>query len=607
MSTEPGSSSTQPDEQPIGGSTNTVALLKASILNADYGALQEHLETNHTEQSMLNRCLMLGLQDVQRKMQKMERVAPALQLLLQSGAKWNSDDAFEHQMTPYHLICKSAGDHHELVELLIQSSKRTLLGAKDYYRYTALMYAVKNANINCLRSLIAHGACVKIDYTYVEKQPICLAIHGLKDHSKHSSIIMTLIFDLLLDNGADVNKAMRTAMSLGNIESMKKLIAKGAKLKHDNGYDWKLMAKRGPVNLLRCLYNSAFGKGYTGQNGRYTLWWVTQSGQVDAIRYLLDLGVTMPTHMRVHMAEACHELCKHCGRDTLVLDLPLYLEDPVDEALSMDKLDIVQLFEEYGSQSFKHLSTFRLAMTCSSVTVIEYLHRKYGHSLNINYTTSDIKVYPHYKHWTFLSEACIYPATKSIVYLLEQGADLNKVAKDRCPSALMVAILSSHVEVIALLICNGADTNFRSYDYKYGDVLPFETAVLYDRGSHQLGHVYVAEMLLVSGCSCGVFSLEEDHTFKAKLGNCEIINLMMKWNVQENNVKPLKQQCRREILKHLSPRASKMIEKLPLPPGLIKYLSIPELDDIVARCKRMRFNKYGIKRYKTISGLRFFQ
>ena len=65
-------------------------------------------------------------------------------------------------------------------------------------------------------------------------------------------------------------------------------------------------------------------------------------------------------------------------------------------------------------------------------------------------------------------------------------------------------------------------------------------------------------------------------------------NLMMNWKVQENNVKPLKQQCRRLILKHLSPRASKMIEKLPLPQCLIKYLSVPELDDIMFEFRKER-------------------
>ena len=155
---------------------------------------------------------------------------------------------------------------------------------------------------------------------------------------------------------------------------------------------------------------------------------------------------------------------------------------------------------------------------------------------------------------------------------MEHGADLNKGDTDGCSSALLVAIQSRRLDLIVLLISNGVDINFRSYDYRYGYVLPFEAAVLDDNLSDR-DFFKVAEILLVSGCSCGVFSLKKDHKFKTEYINDRTKNLVMKWNVQENNVKPLKQQCRRVILKHLSPRASKMIEKLPLPQCLIKYLS----------------------------------
>ena len=269
MSTEPAadSSSTQPDEQTIGGSTNTVTFLEACILNADYDALKEHLENNETEQSMLDRCLMLVLQIVQRKEQEMRRVAPALQLLLQSGAKWNPDSLLEHQMTPFHLICLSAGDHHDLLDLLIQSSEQTLLHklhVKDDCKYTALMYAVKNANINCLRSLITHGAEVKL-YNY-KRDLLLLAIEELQDRSKQCPIIMAEIFDLLLDNGADVNIALSQAISLGRVECIKKLIVKGANLDYDDGYVWQMTAGYG-VDMLNCLFDRGIDKDVTDKQG----------------------------------------------------------------------------------------------------------------------------------------------------------------------------------------------------------------------------------------------------------------------------------------------------------------------------------------------------
>ena len=598
MSTEStaDSSNTPPDEQTIGGSTNTVALFEACILNADHDALQEHLENNKTEQSMLDRCLMLGLQIVQRKEQELGRVSPVLQLLWESGAKWYPDSLLEDQMTPYHLICQSAGDHCELLDLLIESFERSLLHVKDSNGCTALMYAVENANINCLKSLITHGAEVITDSH--KRDLIFLAIEELHDHSKQSAIIMTEIFDLLLDNGADINKALSHAISLGRVECIKKLIVKGANIEYDDGYVWRLTVGYG-VDMLNCFLNCGIDKDVTDRDGRSLLWYVTKSGKVDAIRYLLDLGVKVP----IYVSKTSHEDCKHCGVDTLVIDTKHQIQDPSMEAIRRHKVAVIQLLEEYGSETFKHFNAFRLAVIYDSVTVLEYLHRSYRHPLNINYSVSNL--HSDCKHWNLLKEACYCRSIESVQYLLEHGADLNTV--DRCFSSLMVVIQSSQIELVALLICNGVDINFRSYDYKYGEILPFEGVVLYGNRMEQIGDIYTVELLLVSGCSCGVFSLEEDHKFHQSTDKhfaFETKNLMIKWNVHENIVKPLKQQCRRMILKHLSPRASKMIEKLPLPQCLIKYLSIPELDDIVDRYRRMRIS-YSIT-LETLSDFRFF-
>ena len=118
-------------------------------------------------------------------------------------------------------------------------------------------------------------------------------------------------------------------------------------------------------------------------------------------------------------------------------------------------------------------------------------------------------------------------------------------------------------------------------------VLPFEASVLRDR-------LYVTEMLLVSGCSYGMFSLDNNLEIKDNRES-DLKDLMKKWNVDENNVKPLQQQCRRMILNHLSPQADKKIMKMPLPPIIINYLSIPELDDILTACRNStRMNRYKV-------------
>ena len=161
-----------------------------------------------------------------------------------------------------------------------------------------------------------------------------------------------------------------------------------------------------------------------------------------------------------------------------------------------------------------------------------------------------------------------------IKLLLDHGAD---PAKQMCSptsvNAIMTAIAYGNLYVIAQYIRSGVNINLRSYDRSYGKVIPFEASVL--RGYHD-----VAKMFLISRCSCGVFNLEGNRKFKNNL-EPEVEKLMKEWKVQENNVTPLMQRCRNVILNHLSPRADKKIEKLPLPRWIIKFLKISEIDDMV--------------------------
>ena len=87
-------------------------------------------------------------------------MAPAITLLLQSGAKWNRDALLEEQKTPYHIICESPGDHHELWDLMIKSYQQRIIHTVAINSRTAMMCAVDNANIDCIKCLLANGADV---------------------------------------------------------------------------------------------------------------------------------------------------------------------------------------------------------------------------------------------------------------------------------------------------------------------------------------------------------------------------------------------------------------------------------------------------------------
>ena len=241
------SNSSSDDEQPTRSTIDTYTFLENCVLDADHKALEEHLENNLVQQSDLDRCLFRGLRIVQRKKRQLSSLAQTLTNLLHSGAKWNSDTLLDYRQTPYHIICESPGDHHELLDMLIRSCQLRTIDAEDSRMCTALEYAVRNTNINCLKCLIA--------------------------------------------NGVDV-------------------IGKHMWLKHNYGCAWTLVACLGNVELLKCLFNRGIDKDATDLVGLSVLWCVVVSGNVEAVRYLLDIGVAI-----LNYAPKVHEIqCERCKK-----------------------------------------------------------------------------------------------------------------------------------------------------------------------------------------------------------------------------------------------------------------------------------------------------
>ena len=519
------SNSSSDNEQPTRSTIDTYTFLETCVLNADHKALEEHLWSNLVQQSDLDKCLVRELRIVQRKERQLSQVAHTLTLLLQFGAKWNSDTLLDDQKTPYHIICDSPGDYHELLDKMIKSCQQRMIDAEDIRMSTALVYAVRNANINCLKCLIA--------------------------------------------NGADV-------------------IGKPMWRKHDYGYLWSLVARLGNVELLKCLFNRGIDKDATDQVGLSVLCWVVHSDNIEAVRYLLDIGVTI-----LNYAPTVHETqCECCQKDRLVIeckvDRHLFEEDgrtlvykfseegqdPCMIAIGNNMLEIVKLLDERGSQICKSFTALRHAVIWGGVDVASYLLNNYNYHTNIEYILkiADKRGGP----YTLLSEPKRVFTAKITKLLLDHWADPAKpICAQTCRNAIMTAICCGHLKTIAQYIRSGVDINFRSYHGTYDatNSLPFETSVLY-------GHLSVVKMLLVSGCSCGVFSLNNNHKFKVNI-KPDLEVLMKEWKVQENNVTPLQQRCRCVILNHLSPRADMKIGKLPLPGLIIKFLSIPELDAIL--------------------------
>ena len=164
MSMEPTSEITQtlPEDSTPRSSTNTGSLSVTCTFDVNHNDLKQSL-MHKVRQSVLDEYLLCLFQMVQKKDRKLRHVAPALKSLLEFSAKWQDGALLEGQMTPHHIICQAKCDNHELLDLIIACFGRSLINSKSYDGSTALLHAVKNANLKCAKSLIANGANVNLE------------------------------------------------------------------------------------------------------------------------------------------------------------------------------------------------------------------------------------------------------------------------------------------------------------------------------------------------------------------------------------------------------------------------------------------------------------
>ena len=582
------------EEQIWENCAKTRTLLRAALNHGEHKLFKEHLENNPEHQDFVG-CLAHGIHLVTANNRQLSEVASTLTLLLQYGTKWSCEDLLTPGTpTPYHLICRATGDHHELLQLMIKELEGRLVDAKDDAEFTALMYAVNNANIKCVKTLIANEADANLfviprrfqcmpeitDMVNEEVSPLIDAIMLLHPNSHYPSDIMMEIFDVLLDSVADVNKPCfyhnRTpimyAAQMGNARCVEKLIHKRADLyiADDAGDNvWTIAAREGNMDVLKCLIeNHGIDK-----NGLNILYWAVKSGNIEAVRYMLNLGMTttadIPQEKRLEACEASHQnISRH-----IINGIQLKAELFKETIGRHNRPEVVKLLDEYGCQLCKSDEALRYAVYMDRVDLVDYLLCKNKYSLNndniVNYSCGR-----RHSHQAPLISACQNYSVEMIELLVEHGADPNTGRYvDKCSSAINIAIYSGHIEMIAHMIRGGVEVNTRSNCPDIGVVLPFEAAV-------RRSFIYEAEMLLAYECSRGVHSLDINHPLKNTL-HPDLQTLLKECEVEKNIVLPLKQRCRMVILNHLCPQADKKINELPLPTVLIKYLSIPEIDDIL--------------------------
>ena len=295
-------------------------LLVNAYMLGEHEALKECIENNPAQQTLVG-SLEYGMELVTHKTLTMSEIAPTMKMLLQYGAKWGR--LVKCKVMPYHVICGSTGDHYELLELMIKELGRTLVNAKDYGDCTALMAAVRNANVKCVECLISNGADVNLmnkkfihswgsgvsDMINYSSSPLIDSISMLHSNSQCSHDIMMKIIDILLENGADVNQPcciqrctpVMYAAVVGNVNCAKKLIQKGAKLDctdKDGNVLCTVAARIGNVEMLKCLLEDyKVDKNFVNDKGCSVLYCAVSSGNIEAVRYLLSLRVKITSYI----------------------------------------------------------------------------------------------------------------------------------------------------------------------------------------------------------------------------------------------------------------------------------------------------------------------
>ena len=134
---------------------------------------------------------------------------------------------------------------------------------------------------------------------------------------------------------------------------------------------WSLVARCGDVETLKCLFKRGIDKDSIDKDGFSILWHVVTHGNIEAVLYMLDLGVAIPNYS----PEERKTQCEHCKEDRLIIDTKSrqQLQNP------WNILKMIKLLEKHGSQNCKLFNALRNAVTYGSVDVTSYLLNNYNY------------------------------------------------------------------------------------------------------------------------------------------------------------------------------------------------------------------------------------
>ena len=221
---------------------------------------------------------------------------------------------------------------------------------------------------------------------------------------------------------------------------------------------WPVIAKQGSVELLKYMFGHGIDKDAKSKRGRNVLSYVVASGNIEAIQYVLNLGVTFTNYL-----PGTDEMrCRHCAtkRQIVAPGKGCKSHDPRMVACKLNMPHVVQLLEEYGGETFKYTYALIHAVGRGNLEVVDYLLKKYNYPENDEYL---MEPYGYYGCQNLLSDACRFGSQQMVQLLLDHGVHPNKKTCDGAGFSVVTTAIERHnAGVLACLLRCGVDINQKS-------------------------------------------------------------------------------------------------------------------------------------------------
>ncbi|XP_041729422.1 ankyrin repeat and SOCS box protein 2 isoform X1 [Coregonus clupeaformis] len=495
---------------------------------------------------------------------------------------------------------------------------RVLLGAQpgminkcDLKGQTALILAVGREKVACVEALLEKGADTELA-TKERETPLYKACER-----ENAEIVA-----ILLNHGAVVNKhciqgwtAFQEAVSRNSVEICEMLVQAGAKLSPTNMYGITPLftaAQSGCVETLKFLIKHGADINSEASDGATALYEAAKNGHEDIVKLLLSQNADankagkkglLPLHIAAQRGTD--------GKTLLTYDIYNY-----DKSVNIVLLLIKATSKSRVNRS--GISPLHLAAECNRDEVLEVLIEA-GYDVDAILSEDHSKMYEDHRSTT-LYFAVANGNVEATTMLLEAGANPNLDTFN----TLLVAVRQGSIELVTLLVEHGANVNA----YVPTHPTSFPATVMFS-----MKYLSMLKYLMDNGCdahscfSCTYGSgphppiketSERDYlrynndtrrNTREPVQFCEIISTQAinrwagpiidvlldyvghvklcsrltehldsfeDWEVIKEKAtppRPLMQLCRLKIRQQVGIHRLRCINKLPLPPRVIKYLN----------------------------------